>query len=294
MHGQMISAERQRAVARPGQPVAPGLPATVPPALQWATLLPADLHRRVAALAAVWRSFAARLPAPRIDLRDAVIASLAVHVVLLGGLWLRATLLTAGSPPPPALASLEWVQQTSPVVGAGAPPAPTDQPATQQSGNPLTELAVPLPPAVPMPLPGLRLAVPMPPAARPTAAQLQAERSASTQPTDAHDAESGSALAIGLTPASLDATRHNLPPHYPEEARRLGQRGSVDLLIHVAPDGSVTGVDVQQGSGTRMLDQAAREAALHWHFRPGKRDGQTVASDFPINVTFDFNDRRQP
>lgn len=45
--------------------------------------------------------------------------------------------------------------------------------------------------------------------------------------------------------------------HYPEEARRKRIFGSLRLAVTLLPDGSVEGVEVLEGSGYRVLDQAA-------------------------------------
>lgn len=45
--------------------------------------------------------------------------------------------------------------------------------------------------------------------------------------------------------------------HYPEEARRKRIFGSLRLAVTLLPDGHVEGVEVLEGSGYRVLDQAA-------------------------------------
>lgn len=45
--------------------------------------------------------------------------------------------------------------------------------------------------------------------------------------------------------------------HYPEEARRKRIFGSLRLAVTLLPDGHVDGVEVLEGSGYRVLDQAA-------------------------------------
>jgi len=44
---------------------------------------------------------------------------------------------------------------------------------------------------------------------------------------------------------------------YPEEARRLVETGSVVLLVHVAPDGTVASTHVETSSGSVSLDRGA-------------------------------------
>jgi protein TonB len=57
-------------------------------------------------------------------------------------------------------------------------------------------------------------------------------------------------------------------------------------MIHVAPDGSVASVDVEQSSGYPLLDQAAVKAIRGWHFLPAMRDGSGVPSEMPMRVVF--------
>lgn len=47
--------------------------------------------------------------------------------------------------------------------------------------------------------------------------------------------------------------------HYPEQARRLGHRGTVAVRFRVAPDGAVTAAEVVGSSGSPYLDAASIE-----------------------------------
>ena len=49
----------------------------------------------------------------------------------------------------------------------------------------------------------------------------------------------------------------------------MREQGTVVLLIHISPAGSPQGVDVQQSSGFKRLDDAARDAVQRWRFLPG-------------------------
>ena len=90
-----------------------------------------------------------------------------------------------------------------------------------------------------------------------------------------------------IIPAAPDAVFHNRPPEYPAEAALNGEQGTVVLMIHVSPAGSTAGVDVLRSSGYALLDRAAREAVLRWHFLPAVKDGQAVASNIPMGFVFD-------
>jgi periplasmic protein TonB len=60
--------------------------------------------------------------------------------------------------------------------------------------------------------------------------------------------------------------------HYPAIARRKGWQGVVKLNLHIEPDGSITGLQVDETSGYAILDEAALEClqlaslpgAAHW------------------------------
>jgi periplasmic protein TonB len=92
-----------------------------------------------------------------------------------------------------------------------------------------------------------------------------------------------------VLPARADSRWHNREPTYPPAAARRGEAGTVTLLIHVGPDGSVTGIDIGESSGFVLLDRAAREAVSAWHFLPAVRNGAPVASDMPMRVVFQLN-----
>ncbi len=59
---------------------------------------------------------------------------------------------------------------------------------------------------------------------------------------------------------------------YPAIARRKGWQGVVKLNLHIEPDGSITGLQVDETSGYAILDEAAMEClqlaslpgAAHW------------------------------
>jgi len=77
------------------------------------------------------------------------------------------------------------------------------------------------------------------------------------------------------------------PPPYPVAAIRLGQQGTVLLRIRVDSEGNPVAVSIEKSSGSRVLDQAARQQVLrHWRFVPALVDGQAVAADGLVPVDF--------
>ena len=63
-------------------------------------------------------------------------------------------------------------------------------------------------------------------------------------------------------------------PEYPPAARRLGESGIVVLRILVGVDGSVISSEIQSSSGSRRLDEAARQGLSLCRFKPGMVDGK--------------------
>ncbi|MEN4952402.1 TonB family protein [Stenotrophomonas sp. TWI819] len=77
------------------------------------------------------------------------------------------------------------------------------------------------------------------------------------------------------------------PPPYPVAAIRLGQQGTVLLRIRVDTEGNPLSVSIEKSSGSRVLDQAARQQVLRrWRFVPAIVDGQTVAADGLVPIDF--------
>src|SRR5437667_27639 len=74
-------------------------------------------------------------------------------------------------------------------------------------------------------------------------------------------------------------------PEYSEEARKAKYQGAVILWIVVGPDGRVHNMRVARSLGLG-LDEKAMEAVRTWKFEPAKKDGQAVAVQLNIEVSF--------
>ena len=157
------------------------------------------------------------------------------------------------------------------------PAAPATTQETQPPPAPSEAAAEPVRPAPPGPPQQAATEQPTP----------QPEKHELTFDKDAVESDTN-ALVTGdlIVPASPDIKFHNRKPSYPMDAARRGEHGAVILLIHVAPDGLVSGVDVMQTSGFPLLDQAARDAVLTWHFLPSVKDGQPIETDMPMRIVF--------
>jgi protein TonB len=77
------------------------------------------------------------------------------------------------------------------------------------------------------------------------------------------------------------------PPSYPIAAIRAGEQGTVVLRVQVDADGRPASVAIERSSGSRVLDNAARQQVLrHWRFVPAQVDGQAVPATGLVPVSF--------
>ena len=91
-----------------------------------------------------------------------------------------------------------------------------------------------------------------------------------------------------VIPASVDAKFRNRRAGLSPEAVRRAEQGAVILLIHVSPEGLPSGVDIAESSGFMLLDRAARDAVMGWHFVPAVQDGQPIPFDMKLRVVFNL------
>jgi protein TonB len=88
------------------------------------------------------------------------------------------------------------------------------------------------------------------------------------------------------SPSFNAAYLNNPAPSYPPLSRRLGEQGRVLLRVQVMEDGTAGSVELQTGSGSNRLDQAALEAVKRWRFIPAKRGEQPVSASVVVPVRF--------
>jgi TonB family protein len=74
-------------------------------------------------------------------------------------------------------------------------------------------------------------------------------------------------------------------PAYSEEARKAKFQGHVVLSVDVDASGQVTGVKTNRSLGLG-LDQKAIDAVKQWKFLPGRKDGNAVATQVEVEVSF--------
>jgi len=74
-------------------------------------------------------------------------------------------------------------------------------------------------------------------------------------------------------------------PEYSEEARKSKFQGTVVLWLIVGPDGQARNIRVARSLGMG-LDEKALEAVKTWRFEPARKDGQPVAVQINVEVSF--------
>jgi protein TonB len=107
-------------------------------------------------------------------------------------------------------------------------------------------------------------------------------------------AEPGPPAANDLPTAPADSeptalaylTRTRVP--YPREAIALHQQGTVILRVLVGTDGIAQTIEIEKSSGSRALDNAARDAVRRWTFQAGTRNGIRAALWARVPIRFDL------
>jgi len=85
-----------------------------------------------------------------------------------------------------------------------------------------------------------------------------------------------------------------VPPVYPDEARKNGIQGEVQVQILVGADGSVKEAKViKNESGAKDLEKAALEAVNKWKFEPGKLNGKSVEVNVIIPIRFKLQEEKK-
>ena len=97
-----------------------------------------------------------------------------------------------------------------------------------------------------------------------------------------------SMMVAPTQPVALDTP----PPAYPPELACFDRGGTVGLLMQIGVDGAPADIRVETSSGHPQLDQSATEAVESWKFRPATRNGNLIATDLRVPVTFSPPDVR--
>lgn len=141
----------------------------------------------------------------------------------------------------------------------------------------------------------------LPPAAKAKFARVDAQETASPQPSQRADSPSSApAEAADSAPASdpPDAPAASVrvdpvpkpevcpQPAYPIPAMRRGMQGVVTLLVAVDAKGRVTEVRLLESSGHGILDRAAQDAVAKWIFQPATEAGEAVPGAARVPIRF--------
>ena len=187
--------------------------------------------------------------------------SLFVHALLLLGVGLLLT--ERATPPVPIEPAVMLV-----FAPRSAPPQP--EPATDQ----LEAVLHALPPPI----------ITQTATATPRIAKPQPARETPVQQT------TGAAPVVATAAQPVAGMASDLPPVYPEAARRRGQQGRVIVRVEVSADGRPLSVNIEQGSGYASLDEAAENAVQKWRFVPATHDGAPVPSTTEVPIRFKLVD----
>jgi TonB family protein len=95
--------------------------------------------------------------------------------------------------------------------------------------------------------------------------------------------------ASNIVPASSLRRIKMVEPIYPPAARRRNEKGLVELLFTVTPDGRVADVEVRKSNPARVFDDAAIKALEQWQFEPVKVDGQAVSQRAVVRLQFSMD-----
>lgn len=79
---------------------------------------------------------------------------------------------------------------------------------------------------------------------------------------------------------------HITTPSYPSAAAAQGLRGSVTVGFTIEPDGRTADIHILSATPRDVFDQAAREAARQWRFRPATVNGKPVAKAIRETIVF--------
>ena len=109
----------------------------------------------------------------------------------------------------------------------------------------------------------------------------------------ARDAQQTQSAPAAAQPATQEVTstqprfaRPPSPPHYPAQAKRRQQQGTVWVEVRLDRRGQLVAVQVLRSSGVSSLDQAALAAVRRWQFLPEQRGGVGVPSRVHIPIEF--------
>ncbi len=221
-------------------------------------------------------------------MRRAAAVSFSLHGLVLGGLilWLAPRAHSPDAPDTPVFVELVLRAEQ----GANAQSAPEQEQATEAPAEqpPLVASGPDIEPSqtqadMALPSGALQQTVPSPPS---TAPATKAQPAMETNLGGTGDLTNAIVQGPTVLPAKPDSHYRNREPVYPIASAVRREHGTVDLMIHVSPEGLANSVDVLRTSGFPLLDAAARDAVASWRFLPAVKDGAPVPGEMAIRVVF--------
>lgn len=114
------------------------------------------------------------------------------------------------------------------------------------------------------------------------------ELTGDSQAAGGQGAVTGTEGAQAVVRKAVPLYERNPSPPYPPRAKKLGMQGTVTIRVLVGESGAVLEVQVEQGSGFALLDNAALGAVKKWQFVPGLENGRPVAMWVEVPVRFEL------
>ena len=202
---------------------------------------------------------------------------LCAHLAVFAALRPQPQSLSVEKIPEPIMISLLSAPQAMPQTPMPpAQPVAKEQKPVKKKVKPISKPVVPLKQtSQPITPPVEQTSIPATAADSPVAEQQT--KTTNNKPSETQSYQSPSFNAAYL---------NNPAPNYPSISRRLGEQGLVLLQVQVTADGTAGSVELQTGSGSTRLDQAALESVKKWRFTPAKRGEQPVSASVVVPVRF--------
>ena len=87
---------------------------------------------------------------------------------------------------------------------------------------------------------------------------------------------------------TLVGASSDLSHDYPALSQRLGEEGTVEMLLRINADGSVAEASLVKSSGYQRLDAQGLKAARAAHFKPGTVNGQPVPMSVKLPIKYEL------
>lgn len=196
-------------------------------------------------------------------------------------------------PAPPMLVSLIAPPQPAPEPAPPPEVVPPEPPkpkpvVKQQKPKPRPKPEpTPEPVAEPVPVPQPKMEETPPPA--PVQQQVVQPAPAAPKVAEAKPEPQPEPEPVIEPPRFGVAYLNNPPPAYPSLSRRIGEEGRVVLRVLVGVNGKPEKVEIENGSGSQRLDNAALEAVRNWKFIPARRNNEAISAYVLVPVKFSLD-----